>query len=389
MIRQTVPFGARFVRAKFMKKTVVHVIDRLPPDGAERLIAEVIKNKFDGTAFRVLCLVEGGELVAEIEEAGVPVDILGKHGKIDFSLLPRLKAYFKQHKVAVVHSHLFTADAWARLAAKWAGVPCIVSTAHSVNSWKGPVHKIIDWLLALATDQVIACSSTVQTSLRQQRIPARKITTVANGIDLNRIEREPAADLGPYRRGGDAPLWCVVGRLNEAKGHADLIAALAVYRDEGHDFSCVFVGEGELQADIEAQIQALQLGEHIELLGWHPSAIGFIKSADALLMPSRWEGLPMTLLESMAAGTPVLATAVGGIPDVIQDGVNGLLYPAGDTAALVSALRRLQNEEGLASGLATKAMHDARSNYSAEKVAREYQAIYDKFLRPKQGAQHA
>ena len=359
-----------------MKNTVVHVIDRLPPDGAERLIAEVIKNRSAVLSYRVLCLVEGGELVAEIEQAGVPVDVLGKKGKIDFSLIPRMMAYFKEHQVAVVHTHLFTADAWARLAAKLAGVGCIVSTAHSINSWKGPVHKVIDWLLTAATDRVIACSETVATSLRDQAIPKAKIITIANGIDLARIESEARVDLAQYRLVEDASVWCVVGRLNEAKGHSDLLDALAVYRDQGHQFSCVFVGEGELQAAIEAQIAELNLGEQVKLLGWHPSAIGFIKGSDALLMPSRWEGLPMTLLESMAAGTPVVATAVGGIPDVISHGANGLIYPAGDAAALCECLQKLQYEpEGIAM-MAKEAKQHARAHYSAEKVARDYENLY-------------
>lgn len=373
-----------------MKNTVIHVIDRLPPDGAERLIAEVIKNRSTALHYRVLCLVEGGELVAEIESAGVPVDVLGKKGKIDFSLIPRLKAYFKKHHTVVVHTHLFTADAWARLAAKYASVPCIVSTAHSVNSWKGPVHKAIDWLLAMVTDRVIACSATVEVSLREQWIPANKILTVANGIDLGRIDSAPAINLEQYRLQEGAPLWCVVGRLNEAKGHSDLLEALALYRDEGHAFSCVFVGEGELQASIEAQISQLKLGDRVKLLGWHPSAIGFIKSADALLMPSRWEGLPMTLLESMAAGTPVVATSVGGIPDVISDGVNGLLYPAGDAKALMAALHRLQYTEGLANSMAAHAEQHAREHYSAAKVAHEYERLYSEITeRPTSGDPYA
>lgn len=359
-----------------MKNTVVHVIDRLPPDGAERLIAEVIKNRSNALSYRVLCLVEGGELVAEIEEAGVPVDVLGKKGKIDFSLIPRTMAYFKKHQVAVVHTHLFTADAWGRLAAKLAGVGCIVSTAHSVNSWKGPVHKVIDWLLTAATHRVIACSETVELSLRDQAIPQAKIITIANGIDLARIENEAPVDLEQYRLAEGAAIWCVVGRLNEAKGHSDLLEALAVYRDQGHQFSCIFVGEGELQGAIEEQVAELKLGEQVKLLGWHPSAIGFIKASDALLMPSRWEGLPMTLLESMAAGTPVVATAVGGIPDVISHGVNGLIYPAGDAAALCENLYKLQYQTDCIAAMATQAEQLARARYSAEKVASDYENLY-------------
>ncbi len=359
-----------------MKNTVVHVIDRLPPDGAERLIAEVIKNRSRSLRYRVLCLVEGGELVAEIENAGVPVDVFSKKEKLDFSLIPQLVSYFKSHQVAVVHTHLFTADVWARIAAKIARTPCVVSTAHSVNSWKRLVHKVIDWALAMTTDRVIACSATVQTSLLAQRIPASKIITIANGIDLGRIENVLPVDLEVYRRGESSPLWCVVGRLNEAKGHSDLLEALASYRDLGHDFSCVFVGEGELQSSIEEQIEQLDLGDRVSLLGWHPSAIGFIKSCDALLMPSRWEGLPMTLLESMAAGTPVVATAVGGIPDVIKHGENGLLYPAGDTEALVHVLQQLQYGPNLSESLAALAQQHARRHYSAEKVARDYENLY-------------
>lgn len=363
-----------------MKNTVVHVIDRLPPDGAERLIAEVIKNRSSELHYRVLCLVEGGELVAEIERAGVPVDVLGKRGKIDLGLISRAAAYFRQHRATVVHTHLFTADTWARLAAKLAGVPCIVSTAHSVNSWKGPAHKVIDWLMTALTERVVACSQTVEQSLRRQWIPARKILTVPNGIDLARIDAEAPADLEPYRQRADAPVWCVVGRLCEAKGHSDLLQALSRYRDSGGVFSCVFVGEGELQGELESRIANLGLQSQVHLLGWHPSAIGFIKAADALLMPSRWEGLPMTLLEAMAAGTPVLATAVGGIPDVVEHGVNGLLYPAGDTDALCEQLATLQGQPARVAEMAAAANQHARRHYSAAQVARDYERLYSEYV---------
>ena len=150
------------------KPLVVHIIDRLPPDGAERLLVDVLKNRSEKYEFVVLCLVEGGLLVDELEEMGVPVFILGRRGRYDISLLIRLISWLRKHHPLVVHTHLFTADSWGRLAAFIARVPGIFSTVHSVNSWKSTLYKLVDRIFALFTTHVIACSEEVAQVLKKQ-----------------------------------------------------------------------------------------------------------------------------------------------------------------------------------------------------------------------------
>ena len=144
------------------RTVVVHMIDELPPDGAERLIVDVLSKRSSAFDYRVLCLVRGGELQKDIEDLGVPVDILGKRIGFDPSLIPKLIRYLKHHRVSVVHTHLFTADFWGRLAAKLAGVDAIFSTSHSENNWKSAVHRFLDRRMAVFSNALSAPKRSLQ-----------------------------------------------------------------------------------------------------------------------------------------------------------------------------------------------------------------------------------
>lgn len=360
---------------------IVHIIDRLPPDGAERLIAEVLKNRSSKYKYQVLCLVDGGELVREIEDNGVEVTILGRRNGHDLVHAYRLFRWLRKHRPLVVHTHLFTADAWGRSFAWLARVPGIYSTVHSTNTWKSKTHLLVDWILAFVSDAVIACTDEVKSKLISQGIPNRKLISIANGVDLNRIDNTPATDLTQeFSISLDKPVFALVGRLHEAKGHSDLIPVLNELVKEGADFHCLFVGEGELEDQLRHMVSDMQLQEKITFCGFRRDVIGIMKAVDFLVMPSRWEGLPISLLEAMACASPVVASRVGGIPDVIDHQSDGLLYTAGNATELKTRIEQMLEHKEARQSMAVVGEKKIRDHYSAASVSEAYENLYDKTL---------
>ena len=358
---------------------VVHIIDRLPPDGAERLIAEVLCNRGDTYDYQVLCLVEGGLLVKEIEDSGVPVTVLGRRNGHDWRHGLALYRWLRSHSPQVVHTHLFTADAWGRTFAWLARVPGIFSTVHSTNAWKSSLHLQVDRILSRLSDAVIACTAEVQNTIVSQGIPKDKVVSVPNGVDLKRMKGFAAVNLqDEFGVPDGVPTFALVGRLHEAKGHTDLLPILQSIAEAGEEFACVFVGEGELEVDLRRAVAEMNLQNHVFFAGFRSDVPGILKALDFLVMPSRWEGLPISLLESMACETPVVASTVGGIPDVIDSDVDGLLYPQGDADALRSALTQMLRDPVGREGMASKGRVKIEAQYSAAAVARAYESLYDK-----------
>jgi len=361
---------------------VVHIIDELPPNGAERLLVDLIKARSDRFDVQVLCLVRGGPLEQELARMGVPVVIFGRRSKFDVSLLWRLWRWLRLHRPKVVHTHLFTADSWGRLAAFLAGVPAVFSTAHSSNQWKSRLHITIDRLMARVTSKVIACTEAVQQVLiTEHHIPAKKVALVGNGIDFQRLENADVHGLtSEFPTQPNVLKIGIIGRLHPCKGHLDFLPVLVHLRDKNINAHLFVIGEGELRQDIERRISDLQLGSHVTLAGQRSDVPAWLNYLDFLVIPSKYEGLPLTLLEAMGVGRPVVATAVGGIPDVIEEGVDGLLVRPEDEAAMASVVLKLASSAELRQSLGQHARAKARANYSVQATARLYEQLYQHAL---------
>ncbi|VAW92008.1 hypothetical protein MNBD_GAMMA22-2531 [hydrothermal vent metagenome] len=361
---------------------VVHIIDRLPADGAERLLVDVLKNRSINFRFMVLCLVEGGALVAELEENGIPVIIFDKSSKYDLRILFKLIFWLRKQKPTIVHTHLFTADTWGRLAAFIVRVPGIVNTVHSTNTWMGTVHRIIDKSLSYITDRVIACSQEVANVLVNTfNIANKRILVVANGIDFQRFETVNSTRIKEIDSLSDEIIKIVIiGRLHPAKGHLDLIKAITELKSSHSDFHVFFVGEGELQQEIIEKCNENDISDYITLMGQRSDIPSILAKVDIFVMPSHWEGLPMALLEAMAMSKPVIASRVGGIPDVISDGVNGLLINKCDYLSLKNAFQKLLPDTELRNKLGKEAKKTVLEKYSAKNVSQQYELLYQKII---------
>jgi glycosyltransferase involved in cell wall biosynthesis len=361
---------------------VVHVIDELPPDGAERLIVDLLQSRSGRFRYTVLCIVRGGPMVQELERMGIPVVVLRRRPGIDLGTLPALIKWLRRNDVAVVHTHLYAADTYGRVAAKLAGIRVQFSTRHNTVAWTGFGRRMLAGLLARLSTRVIACGDQVGRVMQEREsIGGQRLVVIPNGINLRRFDN---ADRHALRRelaiGDDTVLLGVVGRLHAQKGHSDLLNALAALPASVSQYRCVIVGSGPLEQALRLQCARLDLAARVQFLGQRDDIPNVLAALDIFVMPSRWEGLPMALLEAMSLGCAVIATSVGEIPGVISDGSNGRLVAPQNTRQLGEALQQLLQDPAMRRQMGESARRTVTESFSAEKTARAYENLYESAL---------
>ena len=361
------------------KPIILHIIDELPPDGAERLLADILFYRSSDYDYRVLCIIDEGPLKAEIVALGVPVDLLQRQSKYDLLFILRLRDYIKALAPHAVHTHLFTADSWGRVAGYLAGVRNIFSTVHSTNDWMTKIHIITDQILAKITTQVIACSDGVNEKLTKE-YKLNNVALIPNGVAMHRFEQQATANLQQqFKLTPGIPVFALIGRLHEAKGHEFIIPTLRRLKEDNMQFYCLFVGDGALKERIKTLIADNGLDEQVILTGFRKDVPNILRAIDFLIMPSRWEGLPMTLLEAMASKKAAIASKVGGIPTVLAGGA-GILLSQDDMVGWHSAIRTLLTDTNKREELGENGYKKVISSYSAEAVQKQYEALYNNCL---------
>jgi glycosyltransferase involved in cell wall biosynthesis len=384
---------------------VVHMIDELPRDGAEMLLLDLMRHREPGLRYAVVCIIRGGPLEEEFARIGIPVIIFGRRGKLDVSLVLRLTSWLRRNRAAIVHTHLFTADTYGRLAAKLAGVPAVFSTVHTMpsppragsaklaslsavfsnlhnNPWKGGFRKAIDRLFARLSTRVIGCSEEVTQALMRDGIPAERLIAIPNGIDLRKFTQVSGEGVrAEFGLPADRPLLGVVGRLHPAKDHENLFRALAAMpQARAGEVSCLVVGTGELQDALHAMVRQMGLEPCVVFTGMRTDVPRLVAALDVFVMPSRWEGLPIALLEAMASAKPVICTRVGGIPDVVRDGDNGLLVDASDPAQLQQRIAQLLDSPDERTRLGLRARDTVIERFDVTRTAAAYNNLHRQAL---------
>ena len=363
--------------------SVCHLLPALPAHGAEQLLLDIVRHTDRERVRLSVCLISDlGTLVPEFEALGIPVAFLPKKGRTDLSIVFRLARFFRRNRFDVVHTHLFTADLWGRLAGGIARVP-IVSTSHTTSDPNvGRIGRFLDRALDRKNNAVICVSEAV----RRYRISGagfdpKKLHLIENGIDLDRFEATVSRDEVLKRVGADARRrWiAIVGRLVPLKGHRFLIEALSMISEDFPDAGILVAGEGEEEAALKKLVEARGLSDRVVFLGLRRDVPEILRAAEILAMPSSREGLPIVLLEAMAAALPVVVTRVGGIPEVVTEEKTGL-FVSQDPASIASALRRLLSDPDLARLLGRQARRLIEERYDIRTVARRYEELYRKVL---------
>ncbi len=354
------------------------LIDSLALGGAERLVMTFARSA-RGRADLTICALKtigGNPIERPLRELGVEVVNLEARNLRDRDALGRLATLVMERRIELVHAHLTYASIWGALLARRTGVP-LVSTLHTLPVADRPWsrdrvrQRLMTFLLRRRAARVIAVSRD-QASAWTDRglLPARMVSVVPNGVELP-PRRDRTAEPGfPFLRLGTAAV------LREGKGIDVLLRAFARVVKAAPGVTLSIAGDGPLRESLQREADSLGLGSAVHWLGYRDDVSALVSSFDVFVHPALFDALPTAILEAMAAGVPVVASATGGIPEIVTDGVDGLLVPPGDAQGLAAAILRLGNHRTLMREMGQMARARIEAEFSAERWVERLEAIY-------------
>ena len=308
----------------------------------------------------------------------------------DWKALVALYRLMRRERPHIVHTHAAKPGVLGRLAARLAGVPVVVHTFHGhiLHGYYGPLMswllRRMERILARSSDRIIAVSEQVKQDLVRYGVaPAEKISVIPLGFDL-----QPFLDSGEHRGTlcrelgltNGARLVGIVGRIFPIKNHRLFLEAAARVAAEEGSARFVVVGDGVLRPEMEAHARALGIADRVTFTGWRRDLPRIYPDLDVLVVSSRNEGTPVSAIEAMAAGCPVVATRVGGLPDLIEDGKTGHLVPSEDPPALAAAILRVLRDREAAQQMARVARESASQRFRAERLIGDIKCLYSELL---------
>ena len=372
-----------------------------PPLSPKVLVVD-LSNYYGGSSSRVLSLMaraqpgtialaglESGAITQRARQLGLPVHALAKH-KADPRLFVRLVRLIRQDCYNVLDTQNIQSKFWANLAALVTGTS-LVST---LNSWyanehgkaslKGKIYTSLELLSNQSLELYITVSEKDRQALLKAGLPEEKVELIYNAVDTNLSAIR--ADLEWLRRNFDLPPEAVVctavGRLVPVKGYDVLVKAMQQIASQVPQLFCLIVGEGECREELSAQIQEVGLTDRVRLLGYYDreDALAILKSSDIFVMPSRYEGTPIALLEAAALARPILASATGGIPELVQHQQHAFLVPPNDPGALAQGLMKLTLDREYANSLGRKAQRRIEQTFNLDSQVNATWQAYQKAL---------
>jgi glycosyltransferase involved in cell wall biosynthesis len=356
--------------------------------GAEEMVLNLVRHLPPQYEPIVAAIHEAGPIGEEVRRTGVPFDVLGlTPGMRHPWHLLRLKDFVQKCDPHIVHTFLLTASLYGRFAAMMARVPVVIGTEVNIYERKQAMHALAERWLMRGTDAVVASAESVREFyVRQVDADPAKVEVIYNAVDWSQLDQTVTRDVmrASLRLPLDAPVIGIIARLTEQKGHRVLFDALVGHRGLAHAH-LVVVGDGELRDELERRAVALALADRVRFLGARRDLGNILAAMDVFVMPSFWEGLPLSLVLAMGAGLAVVATRVAGIPEVVQDDATGLLVPPGDSAALGEALARVINDDATRTRLGHAAQAFVRPRFGVDGYVRAMTALYDRLLAAKDG----
>jgi glycosyltransferase involved in cell wall biosynthesis len=367
------------------RRTVLHFTDEGDTSGYFQQLAR----RHDRGRYRMLFATlkpMPAWLQAEMEGQGVGCFTCGATGRAQYPLaLARLATHLRRERVDVFHAHLFEPSLVGLAAARLAGTPARVLTRHYSDYHTRidrPWHVRLDRLATRWSDAVIAVSQhTAAHLVAVEGAPASKVRTIPNGIDFDRVRfsaPEAPAALRTALGGDGAHLVLMVARLHPEKGYEHLFAALPLLlRRLPRPVILLVAGTGALEDRYRALVRDLGCGDSVRFLGFRKDVPDLMGAADLLVLPSLAEAFGLVLAEALYLGTPVVASRVGGIPEIVEDGTSGVLVPPGDAAALADALGGLLADPARRSWMAGAGRQRVLDRFGFPEMVRAYESVYD------------
>jgi glycosyltransferase involved in cell wall biosynthesis len=390
-------------------------LTRFEPGGTERQMTELIR-RLDPERFavHVACFEKGGAWLPRVAERAASIaefPIRGFARPATFRALLHFASWCRQQRIAVVQTCDLYANIFGLPGAVLAGVPVRIGSRRELNPDKTAGQILLQRQAYRCATTVVANSSAARTMLQQEGLPDARIAVIPNGIDTSAFTRRshpdvaqiaglpavaaqamslpavaaramglPAVAAEPRRR------VITVANLRPEKSHETLIAAAAQVAADFPDVQFQIVGDGPRRSELEGLVRARGLERTVVFLGHREDIPALLGAADVFVLPSKSEAFPNGAIEAMASGLPVIASAVGGLLDLIEPDRTGLLVPAGDAEALAAALRRLFSDPVLAGRLGEAAQAQVRQRYSFERMVASFEELYTTGLAARQTA---
>ena len=362
---------------------VTHVVRSLEFGGAEKMVLRLAGlQKAAGTAEpRLVCVAGLGPLETEARGIGLEPELVGMRGIRFVSAIARISRVLRRERPDIVHTHNLVAHAHAAAAARMLGIP-VVHTKHGrqVTSFGRPpgLRRLV---YGLADRIAVVSSDTGESLLAKVSIDRRRLRIVYNGIDaapyraVDRVRAREDAGLGAYRFVAGS-----VSRLDPVKDHTTMLRAFAAATSGRDDCAFLIVGDGPERERIERAAAGLGIAGRVRMRGFTDDIPSMLACMDLFMQPSTEEGLSLTILEAAAAGVPVVSTAVGGTPEIIENGRSGTLIEPGDEAALAAAIDRFLVDPAPFAAMALRARRIIDERFSLERMNEAYDGIYRELL---------
>ena len=356
--------------------SVAHVVLSLELGGLERLVLDLVREgRASGQKADVICLESPGRLAPAARALGASVVCVNKRPGIQPETAGRIRAALAALRPDVVHTHQLGALFYA---GPVAGVP-VVHTEHGKAVDDRPRRRWLGRVAGCFAARYCCVSQDIAAEVLARRIvPARKVIVVPNGIDLSRFH-VGASRVGCRETLGipaEAPVVGTVGRLSEIKRQDHLIRAFGRALGRAPEAHLLIVGEGPLGGELRKLADGLGFGDRVHFAGYQPRPEEYLAEMDVFALSSRSEGMPLAVLEAWAAGLPVVATNVGGLPELIQDGQTGILVDTNDEASLAEALAGLIADPARARQLGDRGRRRVEADYDLSRTSQAYQHIH-------------
>ena len=371
-----------------MRREVVYFTDSTAFGGAEQVLLAVLRG-LDRSRWRPVLVHHPEPGLAPLLEEARGLDLRlwevprthGAHAATRLTQLVRFIHFLRAERPAVFHANLTwpLACKYGLLAAALARVPAVIASEHSLGPPSVPRRSVyVQQLISAGVHRYVAVSEALAQRLRQvYRLPPGKVRVVHNGLLADRFDRPPEPGLRSWLAGQPArPVVLTTARLDEAKGHRFLLEAARLVPEA----TFVLAGAGPERDALEAQARALGVAERVTFLGYRSDIPALLASADVFVLPSLAESFGLSVLEAMAANKPVVATSVGGLPEVVEHDVTGLLVPPADPLALAGAIRAVLADPARARRLAAAGHARVRQDFAAHHMVDRITGLYDEVL---------
>lgn len=365
--------------------TVTHLITDLITAGAQQALYRLLLHT-DRTKYRpvVIALRDGDtEIAARIKVLDIPVIDLQMLPRWRFDRLSRLYRELRRNKPDILHCWMVHSNIIGRVIGRTTSVPAIVVSRRSDRNGGEIYTRMNRWLVDWSDGIIAVSESTRQAELAETGIDPSRVVMIPNGIDMSVFTPQPAPKARKQLRetlgiSDDHFLIGSVGRLTEAKGYPDLLRAFQIVVQQRPEARLIIVGKGKLEAGLKSLAAVLKISEKVQFSGVRSDIPQLLNALDMFAFSSHWEGMPNALMEAMAAGLPCVATNVSAAPELINDGVHGLLVPPSNHQKLAEKLLAMINDPELRHRLAKAAQERIQTEFTLENTAAKTMALYEK-----------